>query len=422
MRILMLSWEFPPHNVGGLGRHVYHLTKDLAAQGEEVHLLTGSAQGAPEEEMINNIKVYRVNSLNLPSRDFVTGVLQLNFALIEKAISVMESQGPFDLIHAHDWLVAFAARAVKHAYKIPLVATIHATEYGRNQGLHNDVQRYISDVEWWLTYEAWRVIVCSRYMKSELQRIFQLPENKIHVVPNGVDIGSFQSVGHSFNRKNYAHDQEKMVFFVGRLVPEKGLHILLDAAPKILHYCPDAKFIISGTGPSEEYLKKKAHMINISSKVYFTGYIDDAIRNGFYKNAHVAVFPSLYEPFGIVALEGMAAGTPVVVTDVGGFSEVVEHGVDGLKAYPNNPNSLADNIIHLLKNPEYANTLKSRAYQKVATHFSWSKIAWKTKEVYQRVQEEARQHQWETGPVQAQTGSQERISVLNAFTGLLKSH
>lgn len=421
MRVLMFSWEYPPKNVGGLARHVYDLTKELADQGEEIFLLTCAAEGAPEEETINNITVFRVNTLNLPSQDFVTWVLQLNFSLVEKAIEIEERYGPFDLVHAHDWLVAFAARTIKHAKNIPLVATIHATEYGRNQGLHNDLQRYISDVEWWLTYESWKVIVCSRYMKSELQNIFQLPENKIEIVPNGVDINGFKAIDPSFDRKNYASDGEKIIFFVGRLVTEKGLNVLLDAVPKILHYCPEAKFVIAGTGPSEAYLKTKAHMINISGKIYFTGYIDDKTRNGLYQNSHVAVFPSTYEPFGIVALEGMAAETPVVVTDVGGFSEVVEHGVDGLKAYPGNPNSLADNIIHLLKCPEFASEIKQRAYEKVETYFSWSKIAWKTRQVYRRVEEEAMNNRtWEGASVKKDVS--ESHSLLNAFTAHLKSH
>lgn len=421
MRVLMLSWEYPPKSVGGLGRHVYDLTKELADQGEEIFLLTCAAEGAPEEETINGIKVFRVNTLNLPSQEFITWVMHLNFSLLEKAIKLDEKYGPFNIIHAHDWLVAFAARTLKHAKNIPLIATIHATEHGRNQGLHNDLQRYISDVEWWLTYESWKVIVCSRYMKSELQNIFQLPANKIQVVPNGVDTGSFKYFDTAFDRKKYAKDNEKIIFFVGRLVQEKGLNVLLDAVPKVLHYCPEAKFVIAGTGPSEAYLKEKTHMINIDEKVFFTGYIDDKTRNGLYRNSHAAVFPSTYEPFGIVALEGMAAGTPVVVTDVGGFSEVVDHGVDGLKAYPGNPNSLADNIIHLLKSPEFADEIKKRAYEKVTNYFSWSKIAWKTRQVYQNVQEEALHTKWKAEAT-VKEGADERFSLLNAFAARLKSH
>ncbi|MGI6065646.1 MAG: glycosyltransferase family 4 protein [Bacillota bacterium] len=399
MRILTLSWEYPPKSVGGLARHVYDLTKELARQEEDIFLLTCGVDGAPDEENVHNVRVFRTNPLGLPAKDFVTGILQLNFSLLKKAVEIIQDYGPFDIIHAHDWLVAFAAWTIKHAYRIPLVSTIHATEYGRNQGLHNDVQRYISDTEWWLTYESWRVIVCSHYMKNELQNIFQLPDNKLTVVPNGVDPNSFSQVDPGFSRRNYAADDEKIVFFVGRLVPEKGVEVLLDAAPKILHYCPEAKFIIAGKGPSEEYLKQKAHMINIDAKVYFTGYIDDSTRNGLYRSAQAAVFPSTYEPFGIVALEAMAAQTPVIVSDVGGLSEIISHGIDGLKVYGGNPNSLADNIIHVLKSPDLGEYMKKRAFEKVTQYFNWDKISRETRQVYRAVQEAAQKCEWKTPQV-----------------------
>jgi glycogen(starch) synthase len=389
MRTLMLSWEYPPKNVGGLARHVYDLSKELADQGEEIFLITCAGDGAPAEEISNQIHIFRVENLNLTSRDFITWVLQLNFAFLEKAMIIEEKYGPFDLIHAHDWLVSFVACAMKRAKNIPLLATIHATEYGRNHGIHNDLQRYISDVEWWLTYESRQVIVCSQYMREELKNIFQLPEDKIQMVPNGVNINSFQSFSDAFDRKQYAQKDEQIVFFVGRLVQEKGIQVLLQAVPKILHYCPEAKFIIAGTGPYEEYLKQKAHMLNKSKKIIFTGYINDDIRNGLYKNAHVAVFPSLYEPFGIVTLEAMAAGASVVVTDTGGFNEVVTHGIDGLKAYSGDPDSLADNIILMLKNRYAAQIMKKNAFNKVVNYFTWPQIAAQTIKIYQMIQEEA---------------------------------
>lgn len=401
MRVLMLSWEYPPKSVGGLARHVDDLSRELAAQKEEIYLLTCAAENAPREESVNDVRVYRVDSLGLPAKDFITWILQLNFALLEKGVELVERYGPFDIIHAHDWLVAFAARSLKHIFQLPMVSTIHATEFGRNQGLHNNLQRYISDVEWWLTYESWKVIVCSRYMKTEMQNIFHLPDDKISIIPNGVDVTNFAGVSPNFSRRNYAADEEKIVFFVGRLVPEKGVQYLLDAAPKILHYCPEAKFIIAGTGPSEEYLRSKTHMINISSKIYFTGYIDDGIRNGLYKSAQAAVFPSTYEPFGIVALEAMAAGTPVVVADVGGLSDIINHGVDGLKFYAGNPNSLADNVIHLLKNPLSADIMRKKALENVRNYYSWDKIAVQTKELYSSVRNEFHLSGWDQGHQQS---------------------
>ena len=193
------------------------------------------------------------------------------------------------------------------------MVTIHATEFGRNNGLHNDTQRHISDIEWWLTYEAWRVICCSHFMDDEVRRVFQLPQDKIAVIPNGVDAGNFKTASKRARRSDYAAPDEKIIFYVGRLVQEKGVQVLLDAAPEILAQYPQAKFIIAGKGPFLDALKRQASVMGIANRVYFTGYILMKLKQP-YSWADVAVFPSLYEPFESL-LEAMAARTPVVVSD-----------------------------------------------------------------------------------------------------------
>ncbi len=394
MRVAMLSWEYPPKSVGGLARHVYDLTGAIANHGTEVHLFTRGEPGLPEYEWVNGVHVYRVTPYNVSSPDFTTWVSQFNVAVLEKAVPVMNQHGNWHVVHAHDWLVAYAARAIKHAYRIPLVATIHATEYGRNHGLHNDTQRHISDVEWWLGYEAWRVICCSHYMEEEIKFVFQIPEDKLVVIPNGVDPKNFVQQNNKMSRGDYAADNEKIVFFVGRLVREKGVQVLLDAIPKVLHYMPSTKFIIAGKGPHYNELQNQAVRMGISKRVYFTGYVDDYTRNSLFSWSDVAVFPSLYEPFGIVALEAMAAQTPVVISDTGGLSEIIIHNLDGLKTYPGNPHSLADNILAILGNPKLGQQLKQNAYRKIKEHFNWHDIAAKTIEVYKDVQEEHRSQNW----------------------------
>lgn len=396
MRVLMLSWEFPPRVIGGLARHVHDLTFSLADAGVEVDLITvGNDDGLPDFETIQGVDIYRVKPYHLVARDFISGILQLNFSMLEQVMSLMQRGEEYDLVHAHDWLVGFVARAVKHAVRLPLVATIHATEYGRNHGLHTDEQRYISDVEWWLTYEAWRVICCSRYMRGELQRVFQLPADKIEMVPNGVDPRQFRAGRNDPGiRSRYAANDQKIVFFVGRMVREKGVHVLLDAIPRILSFVPGTRFVIAGKGPVLEHLRAQAHQLRVESHVFFTGYIDDVTRNSLYRASSVAVFPSLYEPFGIVALEAMAAKVPVVVSDTGGLSEIVEHGVDGLKFYTGNPSSLADQIIALLRNDRFAQGMAEKAYHKVETRFSWQEIARQTRSIYHTVMNEYRESKW----------------------------
>lgn len=386
MRVLMLSWEYPPKSVGGLAQHVYDLSNAMSKQGHKVHLITIGSPGIPDYEEVHGVKVHRVTPYQVSSPDFVTWVMQLNVAMLEKCLSlVRDMEKPFDVIHAHDWLVAYTARALKHSLNLPLIATIHATEYGRNNGLHNDLQRHISDIEWWLGYEAWKVIVCSNYMHRELKHVFQTPEDKIVIIPNGVNPEHFENQHHTIYRDNYAAPDEKIVFYVGRLVREKGVQVLLDAAPKILNYHPNTKFVIAGKGPHLVPLRRQSRRLGLESRVYFTGYVDDNTRNSMYKFADVAVFPSLYEPFGIVALEAMAARTPAVVSDTGGLSEIIQHGYNGLKAYTGNANSLADNILHMLMNPESAGKMEERAYQEVVEKYNWQGIAHNTVQLYREV-------------------------------------
>jgi len=396
LKIIVFSWEYPPLSVGGLAQHVYDLTCAMVEQGDQIHVITRGNQGTPEYEEVKGVHVYRVNPFRVSSTDFVTWVMQLNIAMIERVIPLLEEADDIDLVHAHDWLVAYAAKVCKHAYRLPLVATIHATEWGRHNGLHNNVQRHISDIEWWLTYESWRVICCSQYMQGQLQHIFQLPGDKIRVIPNGVNPEYFKFDQNTpVKREDYAAPDEKIVYYVGRLVPEKGVQVLLDAVPKILHYHPRTKFVIAGKGPFEGELRHRAERMGISRHLYFTGYVNDVVRNSLYHYADVAVIPSLYEPFGIVALEAMAAGTPVVVSDNGGLGEIIYHGVNGMKAYTGNANSLADSILHCLMDSRSTREMQQRAYRDVIEHYNWNSIAKQTRKVYREIIDENLDATWQ---------------------------
>jgi glycogen(starch) synthase len=396
MKVLMLSWEFPPKIVGGIARHVYDLALALAKQQVEVSVITCGVQGAADYETIHGVKVYRVVMNNPSTPDFLTWVLQLNLNMAEMANRLALLGATFDIIHAHDWLSAFAGKNLKHSWRIPLVSTIHATEYGRNNGLHNDLQRYISNVEWWLGYESWRVICCSQYMKAELQRVFQMPGDKIRIIPNGVYPADFEktSLEPEMVRSRYCAPDESMIFYVGRIVREKGLGVLLDAFSRVLGIEPKAKLVIAGKGPYLDELKHRAYQLGIYHRVYFAGYIDDDTRNALYKSASVAVFPSLYEPFGIVALEGMAAGAPVIASDAGGLGEIIHHGDNGLKVYCDNVNSLADNIIWALQHPDHCGKMKANALKDIQKTYNWDKIATQTSKVYQEIVAENRESTW----------------------------
>ncbi|MGE5707446.1 MAG: glycosyltransferase family 4 protein, partial [Bacteroidota bacterium] len=179
--------------------------------------------------------------------------------------------------------------------------------------------------------------------------------------------------------------------FVGRMVPEKGAHVIIESAPDVLSEYPDAKFILVGRGGFLDELKRRAAELNVGHKILFTGYVDDETLLQLYKVADVSTAPSLYEPFGIVALEGMGAQVPVVVADSGGLGEIVEHQKSGITVFPGDPKSLAWGLLEVLKNPDEARQLREQAYQRVLDTFNWPMIARQTAEVYHRVMQEAQQ-------------------------------
>ncbi len=317
--------------------------------------------------------------------NFIDWVMQMNFAMIAKANEIIAQQGTFDVIHAHDWLVAYSAKTLKNSYNIPIVSTIHATEAGRNSGIHDEQQRYINDTEWMLTYESAEVIVNSNYMKSELQRLFGLPYEKINVVPNGVNMNLYNGIERDYNfRRRYAMDNEKIILFMGRLVYEKGIQHLIAAMPKILQGYNDTKLVICGKGGMFNELSQQVDAMGISNKVYFAGYMNGKDVQRMYKAADISVFPSTYEPFGIVALEAMLSERPVVVSDIGGLNEIVEHRVNGMKTYCGNSNSIADSILELLYDQKLCSDITKKAKNNVRNIYNWSKIAQDTHFTYQK--------------------------------------
>ena len=401
----MLSWEYPPKRVGGIAAALEGLAPALARCGVEVHVVTsGDAGGAADESPEDNLHIHRVLAAE-PVDNFIHWVHRLNAAMEERVDRLMAEWNGVSgkkaaripvLLHVHDWLGQFAGIALKHRYHLPMLSTIHATEYGRNNGIHTDLQRTIHGYEEELARESWRVIVCSSFMRGEVGTALGCPDDKMDIVYNGVDGSvydfSFPDAERLAFRERFASPGERLVYFIGRMVHEKGAQVLVEAWPKVLSSVP-AKLVIAGGG-ARGHLEELASRLGVSQHIYFTGRISDEDRDRLYRVADLAVYPSLYEPFGIVALEAMAAGVPVVASDAGGLREVVQHDVTGTSTWAGDSDSLAWGIVRALTDPPRARRLAEAARARVATEFHWMALAAQTKEVYQRVWNEYLGSNW----------------------------
>ncbi len=401
MRILMLAWEYTPYIVGGLGRHVTDLANAMGniqprRRELELHIVTLNLGTAPSYEMHgNNVHVHRIPFETPGTGDLYDSTVQFNSRIVE-TVQHLARDIAFDLIHVHDWLPGQAGIELMELCKVPLLATFHATESGRHYGhLHSPLSQKIHGMEERLCQQAWNVIVCSYFMRDSLMHMFQRPEEHFHVIPNGIQ---WQSIAHcnveslkQLEAQFKAHD-EFLLLFIGRPVPEKGLHVLLDAMPAILSKYPQARLVVVGQDSHQWYDIVQDR--GLGHAVFLLGYVDDQKRNCLLKVADAAVFPSLYEPFGIVALEAMAAECPVIVSSVGGLNEVVEHEKTGLTVYPNDPGSIFWAVDQILMHPIPTRRRAKRAFFLVRDQFSWVRITKRTLHVYEHLIDYNTRRQW----------------------------
>jgi glycogen(starch) synthase len=388
-RVLILSWEYPPVIEGGLARHVRKLAEGLARQGVAVDVLT-RGRGQESEQMgrftsVGGVDVYRVPEPGWP-RDldrFVAWVEQMNEDMLS-AGELLAGERSYSLVHGHDWLVAGAAGALAERLSVPYVTTIHATEHGRHQGwVYDEPQSHIHGVERWMARRADRVIVCSYYMRGHVADIFDIDEGRVAVIPNGVDPNDLRPVADLQSlRRQFAAPNEKLVLLVGRLVYEKGFQLALEAMPGVIESVGDVRFLVAGSGTHEGELKAQAERLGLSDHGTFLGWIGDDVLHSLYRIADLCVVPSIYEPFGLVALEAMASGCACIVADTGGLREVVPRGERvGLRFNGGDAEHLGVMIERLLVDEHLRDRLVTEASEHVL-RFDWDDIAQRTRSIY----------------------------------------
>jgi glycosyltransferase involved in cell wall biosynthesis len=382
MKIFMLSWEYPPRIIGGLARHVEGLSKAMVSLGNEVHVVTLDFPGAPLEEEQGSLYIHRV-PVAVPAPTFHSWVLIFNHFFEKRVGQLAKQYGKPDLLHVHDWLTVSAGVSSKHLLRAPLVMTFHSTEASRSSSSKSPESAMVEGLEWWGSFEASGVIAVSGWMRTEVISQFKLPSEKVFEIPNGVDVEKFSKpVDVEATRSKWkVGPGEKLITAVGRLTSQKGFDDLIRAYPEIRRQIPNSRLLVMGDGYMRGELESLAEAQNVRESTTFAGFVSDSDLVDAIKSSDVVAVPSRFEPFGIIALEAMAGGSPVVVSRVGGLEEIVEDGVDGLEVDPNNPTSLAKAAISILSDHELASRLAARAKEKVKA-FNWENSALKTLEVY----------------------------------------
>jgi glycogen synthase len=385
-RVLIVSWEYPPVVEGGLARHVGKLAEGLAARGEAVDVLTRGRAGEPAREVRAGVRVHRVPAPPTPYDldAFLRWVDDMNDRMAGAAATIAPTGG-VDVVHGHDWLVAPAAVRIAERSRAPYVTTIHATEHGRHEGrVQRHPQSHIHGVEAWMARRAEAVIVCSRYMRGHVADVFGLDEDAVTVIPNGIEaLGPRPAGDLAAVRARYAAPAERLVLLSGRLVHEKGFQVALDALPAVIRRAGAVRFVVAGAGPHEAELEAQARRLGLDAHGAFLGWVGDDLLHALYRVADLCVVPSLYEPFGLVALEAMASGCPCVVADTGGLREVVPDDV-GLRFRAGDAGALAAAMTLALANPAVRHRLVRAAHAHVR-RFDWTDVAARTAAVYDAV-------------------------------------
>lgn len=385
MKVLMVSWEYPPVVVGGLGRHVHHLATHLAQSGHDVVVLARREMGTDAsthpttDTVTEGVRVVAVAEdsphVNF-AEDMLAWTLAMGHAMVRAGLDLGRTWQP-DVVHAHDWLVAHPAIALAQHFDAPLVATMHATEAGRHSGwVSGKVNRQVHSVEWWLAQSADALIACSTSMGQEVSQLFGPGLGPVSVIHNGIDTSTWTF------RERAPRQGAPCLFFAGRLEYEKGVQDAIAALAKVRRTHPGTTLAVAGEGTQQTWLTEQARAHKVVRSVRFLGKLNHDQLLGWLHGCDAMLLPSRYEPFGIVALEAAAAGAPLVASTAGGLGEAVVDGVSGRSFAPGDVAGLAEAIRLMLNDPAQAQRMANTARTRLGTEFAWEQVAASTAAVY----------------------------------------
>jgi glycogen(starch) synthase len=375
----MLAPEFPPRGSTAIAAHVHGLSRALVRGGHDVVVLTSAHEDAREDSDVDGVRVLRTDT-DLPwlPDDFIVAHTAAANSHLMSSLARIGNWRP-DVVHVHDWNYAWAGNTLSTLDGAPLVATIHSTERGRHGGhVPQGDPSAIHSVEWWLSWQAQRVICCSRFMMREVLEGFELTPDTVRLVPNGVDTAEWAP-------PQFGAEREPLVLAWGRVQYEKGFQVLAQAMARLRGRVPGISCLIAGRGPYLPELQSQLDIEGVGDLVQLAGYVPRDELKRLLHRAGCVVIPSLYEPFGVVALEALAADVPVVAADTGGLAEIMHGSGAALLFEPGNAARLAESIERVLVDRNFSASLRTKAGELLRDRYSWDAIAEQTLEVYREL-------------------------------------
>lgn len=395
MKVLMLGWELPPHNSGGLGTACYQMCKALSKQGVDIEFIVPYTASHDDIDFMKVTPALPVTARAIQK----SGMAYDNFKYTYKdgtvkeigmmahtdnyvkAVESIAELGEFDIIHAHDWLTFRAALRAKEISGKPLIVHVHATEFDRAGGKSGNP--LVHEIEYMGLLLADRILAVSQLTKDIIVREYDIPASKIEVVHNSVDIDAYEELDQN-NAYNYLakmkQDGYRVVANIGRLTVQKGLYNLLLAAKEVVARAPKTLFLIVGSGEQYRELLQLSADLGIAQNVLFTSFQRGKRLRDAFAIADLFVMPSVSEPFGITPLEAIIYGTPTLVSKQSGVSEVINNC---LKVDFWDVNEMANQITAVVQNDSLRDELLLQSYAEYLK-LSWDAAAAKMIGAYEQ--------------------------------------